>query len=77
MQTPRVGFFVLFCFICFLSAPLTSLSPFSFPYSKINQGCNAAGAVHILPSGAISVWDRASDQKANAFPSAPEFLVSE
>lgn len=75
MQTPRVGCFVSFHF---LSAPLTSLSPFSsFPYSKINQGCNAAGAVHILPSGAISVWDRASDQKANAFPSAPEFLVSE
>lgn len=46
----------------------TSLPPFSsFPYSKINQGCNAAGAVQILPSGAISVWDRASDQKQTRF----------
>lgn len=26
---------------------------FSFPYSQINQGCNAAGAVQILPSGAM------------------------
>lgn len=51
-------------------------SPHSFLFltQKINQGCHAAGAVHILPSGATSVWARASDQKANAFPSAPEFL---
>lgn len=44
---------------------------------KNKSGCNAAGAVQILPSGAISVVGRASDQKAHTFPSAPEFPVSE
>lgn len=50
-----------------LPAPFISLSQISsFSYLKINQGCNAVGAVQILPSGAIRVWGWASARKQTA-----------
>lgn len=40
------GVFVLFSFVFVSFLHLLPVYPTSFPYSKIDQGCNAAGAAH-------------------------------